>query len=162
MSEEKFSQDEPLLRVEHLSMYFGHRSAEKKAVHDVSFDIKKGEVFSLVGESGCGKTTTGRTIIRLYDATSGSVYFKGRRIVAGTRAYTDEIKALNKEKKGLSATDPKLKKIETRIDELKDEIRKAKFDHKHGNEEWVKEELKRIEAEYQEAKKTSPARKLCS
>ena len=153
MSEEKFSQEEPLLRVEHLSMYFGHRSAEKKAVNDVSFDINKGEVFSLVGESGCGKTTTGRTIIRLYDATSGSVYFKGRRIVAGTRSYTDEIKALNQKKKGLSETSPELKKIEDRIDELKEEIRKAKFDHKKGNAEWVKEELKRIDAEYQEAKK---------
>ena len=52
-----------LLRVEHLSMYFGKRDAALKAVDDVSFDIKKGEVFGLVGESGCGKTTTGRSII---------------------------------------------------------------------------------------------------
>ena len=69
---------EILLRVEHLCQYFG----ENKAVDDVSFDIHKGEVFGLVGESGCGKTTTGRSIIRLYDITSGSIYFKGRRIAA--------------------------------------------------------------------------------
>ena len=50
---------------------------ELKAVDGVSFDIYKGEVFGLVGESGCGKTTTGRSIIRLYDITGGSVYYKG-------------------------------------------------------------------------------------
>ena len=51
--------NEVLLRVEHLRQYFG----STKAVDDVSFDIKKGEAFGLVGESGCGKTTTGRSII---------------------------------------------------------------------------------------------------
>ena len=44
-----------------------------KAIDDISFDIYKGETFGLVGESGCGKSTTGRTIIRLYDATDGEV-----------------------------------------------------------------------------------------
>ena len=57
---------------------------ELKAVDDVSFDIKKGEVFGLVGESGCGKTTTGRSIIKLYDITGGNVYFKGKRIAASS------------------------------------------------------------------------------
>ena len=47
-----------------------------KAVDDVSFQIPKGETFGLVGESGCGKTTTGRTIIRLYKPTGGEIYFK--------------------------------------------------------------------------------------
>ena len=54
-------EQEVLLRVEHLCQYF----KSNKAVDDVSFDIKKGEVFGLVGESGCGKTTTGRSIIKL-------------------------------------------------------------------------------------------------
>ena len=80
-----------LLSVRHLSMYFGRGQAAQKAVNDVSFDVKKGEVFGLVGESGCGKTTTGRTIIRLYDATGGEVYFKGQRIVAGKLEYKKQL-----------------------------------------------------------------------
>lgn len=87
--------DDILLRVEGLCQYFKMGAGrELKAVDNVSFDIKRGEVFGLVGESGCGKTTTGRSIIKLYDITSGNVYFKGQRICAGTRAYTDEIKRL--------------------------------------------------------------------
>ena len=75
------NQQDTLLRVEHLCQYFG----PTKAVDDVSFDIKRGEVFGLVGESGCGKTTTGRSIIKIYDITSGSIYFEGQRICAGSR-----------------------------------------------------------------------------
>ena len=82
------NQNETLLRVENLCQYFG----PTKAVDNVSFDIKKGEVFGLVGESGCGKTTTGRSIIKLYNITSGSVWFKGVRIAAGKRSYQDAIK----------------------------------------------------------------------
>ena len=77
---------EVLLKVEHLCQYFKMGRNELKAVDDVSFEIYKGEVFGLVGESGCGKTTTGRSIIRLYDITGGSVYYKGERICAGTRS----------------------------------------------------------------------------
>ena len=73
--------EEVLLRVEHLCQYF----KEVKAVDDVSFEIKRGEVFGLVGESGCGKTTTGRSIIKLYDITSGNIYFRGKRVAAGTQ-----------------------------------------------------------------------------
>ena len=88
---------EVLLKVDHLCQYFG----KTKAVDDVSFDIKKGEVFGLVGESGCGKTTTGRSIIKIYDITSGSIYFKGQRICAGTQSYKDEIKTLRQQIKDL-------------------------------------------------------------
>ncbi len=69
-----------LLRVEHLKQYFKSGPVVLKAVDDISFFIKKGEVFGLVGESGCGKTTTGRTIINLYDPTEGNVYFDGLKI----------------------------------------------------------------------------------
>ena len=72
--------EDVLLRVNHLKQYFRSGDYINKAVDDVSFYIKKGEVFGLVGESGCGKTTTGRTIINLYDPTEGDVYFQGLRI----------------------------------------------------------------------------------
>ncbi len=83
---------EVLLSVRNLQQYFKLGKHELKAVDNVSFDIYKGEVFGLVGESGCGKTTTGRSIIRLYDITGGSVYYKGERICAGTRSYKDAIR----------------------------------------------------------------------
>ena len=73
-------EDDVLLRVEHLKQYFRDHNHVTKAVDDISFYVKKGEVFGLVGESGCGKTTTGRTIINLYDPTEGDVYFEGLRI----------------------------------------------------------------------------------
>ncbi len=96
-----------ILRVEHLCQYFKMGHGELKAVDDVSFDIKRGEVFGLVGESGCGKTTTGRSIIRLYDVTGGSVWFEGQRICAGTRTYRDAVRAARKqyraERKEISA-----------------------------------------------------------
>lgn len=92
-------EQEVLLRVEHLCQYF----KTNKAVDDVSFDIKKGEVFGLVGESGCGKTTTGRSIIKLYDITSGNIYFKGKRIAAGVGSYKQAIAQARQEMKTADA-----------------------------------------------------------
>ena len=87
---------EVLLRVENLCQYFKSGKYVNKAVNNVSFDIYKGEVFGLVGESGCGKTTTGRSIIKIYDITSGNVYFKGQRVAAGTLSYKEAIKSARK------------------------------------------------------------------
>ena len=96
----KFKQDlvdnDIILSVNHLKQYFffgkGPNRQKQKAVHNVSFQVKSGECFGIVGESGCGKTTTGRSIIHLYNITSGSIYYKGYRIGAGSRWNEKEIK----------------------------------------------------------------------
>ena len=93
-----YNNAEDILEVKHLKQFFRYGYGEfkyTKAVHDVSFKVYKGEVFGLVGESGCGKTTTGRSIIKLYKITSGDVWFKGVRIAAGTRWNEKEIKYTN-------------------------------------------------------------------
>ncbi|MBW3111956.1 MULTISPECIES: ABC transporter ATP-binding protein [Bacillaceae] len=72
---------EKLLEIKNLKQYFNPGKPNMvKAVDDISFDIYKGETLGLVGESGCGKSTTGRTIIRLYDATDGQVLFDGEDV----------------------------------------------------------------------------------
>jgi oligopeptide/dipeptide ABC transporter ATP-binding protein len=79
-----------LLKVEQLKKYFpagktnffGKHQQVLKAVDDVSFSINKGEIFGLVGESGCGKSTTGRCILRINEPTSGSIQFAGREVTA--------------------------------------------------------------------------------
>ena len=78
---------EHLLEVEHLKQYFPIRDGffstkPLKAVDDVSFTIDPGETLGLVGESGCGKTTVGRSILRLYEPTGGTVRFEGEEITA--------------------------------------------------------------------------------
>ena len=129
------SSDNALLSVRHLSMYFGKGPYALKAVDDVSFDINKGEVFGLVGESGCGKTTTGRTIIRLYNATGGEVYFKGQRIVAGTLQYRNELKEIKEKLKTVSPDEAE--GLKNRAAELRQEIRRAKHDQKHADKKLV-------------------------
>lgn len=87
---------ETILRVEGLKQYFksgfGKNKIVVKAVDDVSFEIKRGEVFSLVGESGCGKTTTGRTIIKLYKSSGGEVFFHDTRVLSDVKAAKKEYK----------------------------------------------------------------------
>jgi len=151
---------EVLLRVEHLCQYFG----SVKAVDDVSFDIKKGEVFGLVGESGCGKTTTGRSIIKIYNITSGSIYFKGQRICAGVGSYRDAIRQANKEKKELSKqnalTPEKKAELDKVIQENREAIKSARFDHKNSDREYSKRIIGQIKEEYakkMEAAKNDPA-----
>ena len=160
------SEEKILLRVENLSQHFG----SLKAVDNVSFNIKKGEVFGLVGESGCGKTTTGRSIIKLYNITSGNVYFEGRRIGAGTLSYKQAIAAKKKETeeqvKALKASgDPEAKskitalkrELEDFIVEMRREIRSARHDNSKCNEDYKKEKMAEAKKKYEEALKTLPA-----
>ena len=158
---------EVLLKVDHLCQYFRLGRKDLKAVDDVSFEIKKGESFGLVGESGCGKTTTGRSIIKLYNITSGNVYFKGQRIGAGIRSYQDaiaaarsdaakKIKALRAEKNvdadRKAAIREEIKKINEELGAIVDEnralIKGAKSNSKDVDKQYVESLLKELEAEY--------------
>ena len=146
----EINKNDPLLRVENLCQYFGRT----KAVDNVSFDIHKGEVFGLVGESGCGKTTTGRSIIKIYNITSGSIYFKGQRICAGTKAYNDEIKDLKAQMKQIAKERPadaeeKMAQCKKRIAEVQAEIKAAQFDHKHSDREYANTLIKELKAKYE-------------
>ncbi len=161
--------EEVLLRVEHLCQYFKTGSYENKAVDDVSFTVKKGEVFGLVGESGCGKTTTGRSIIKLYDITGGNIYFKGIRIGAGKRYYADSIASAKEQYKADKAKlDEDLKNgvidsaaHDTRASELKNtldasvaenkkEMKAAKYDQKNCDKEYADEQVAKVKAKYTE------------
>ena len=142
------NRNEVLLQVDNLCQYFG----PVKAVDNVSFDIKKGEVFGLVGESGCGKTTTGRSIIKIYDITSGSITFKGQRICAGTKAYFDEIKEVKAQMKELAKdanAKEKLEKAKARIAQLKKEIKQAQFDHKNCDKMYAADLVKQVKEKFQ-------------
>jgi ABC-type oligopeptide transport system ATPase subunit len=111
-----------LLSVRHLMQYFtmgkGRKKTDLKAVDDVSFDIHEGECVGVVGESGCGKTTTGRSIIKLYNITSGSVYYRGVRISAGERWTKNALKEAKR-------NDP------DKVDALKEELAQIRFDNAH-------------------------------
>lgn len=75
------STDRPLVEVKNLKQYFNvGRRQQLKAVDDISFAIRRGETFGLVGESGCGKTTCGRCILRVYEATGGQILFDGKEV----------------------------------------------------------------------------------
>lgn len=159
--------NEVLLKVDHLCQYFRLGRKDLKAVDDVSFEIRKGESFGLVGESGCGKTTTGRSIIKLYNITSGNVYFKGERIGAGIRSYQDaisaaradassKIKALRAEK---DVSGARKAQIQEEIGKIKKEcaavvdknralIKDAKSNSKDVDKRYVESELKALQAEY--------------
>ncbi|MBQ4111952.1 MAG: ABC transporter ATP-binding protein [Clostridia bacterium] len=136
------AEPEVLLRVEHLCQYFGFN----KAVDDVSFDIMRGEVFGLVGESGCGKTTTGRSIIKLYNITSGSIYFKGVRIGAGIKSYQDDIAKAKADCREGTITPAQRDAI---IAERKAQIKSAKADMKNVDKEYAKEMVAQVKAKYE-------------
>ena len=126
---DEYAQNNIILSVNHLKQYFffgkGPNRYKLKAVHDVSFQIKEGECFGIVGESGCGKTTTGRSIIRLYHITSGSIYYKGVRIGAGSRWNVKEIKYTNL-------------RYNAKVKELKELLKDGKISQDEYNSEFNK------------------------
>ena len=126
---DEYVQNNIILSVNHLKQYFffgkGPNRYKLKAVHDVSFQIKEGECFGIVGESGCGKTTTGRSIIRLYHITSGSIYYKGVRIGAGSRWNVKEIKYTNL-------------RYNAKVKELKELLKDGKISQDEYNSEFNK------------------------
>ena len=91
--------NEYLLKVDHLKQYFpvhdGFKKMELKAVDDVSFAIKPGETLGLVGESGCGKTTVGRTLLRLYQPTAGRIEFDGNVLFDSEKKIDDGVVQLD-------------------------------------------------------------------
>ena len=97
MSSEKKNNDY-LLEVEHLKQYFpvhqGFSTIPLKAVDDISFAIRPGETLGLVGESGCGKTTVGRTLLRLYQPTAGKITFDGKVLFDSGEQYDENGKVI--------------------------------------------------------------------
>lgn len=74
--------DRPLLEVRNLKKFFQTKQGTLKAVNDISFEVKRGETLGIVGESGCGKSTTGRAVLRLVEPTAGEVIFEGEETTA--------------------------------------------------------------------------------
>ena len=81
-----------ILRVEHLKKYFTTPKGTLHAVDDVNFSIRTGETLGVVGESGCGKSTMGRAILRLHEPTSGKVYFEGRHILGYNKKQLKDLR----------------------------------------------------------------------
>ena len=121
--------------------FFGRVNKKVHAVDDISFHIFKGETFGLVGESGCGKSTTGRTIINLYKNTAGEVYFDKELISIGFEEYPQLIHDLKQEMKVALAGatedqkadtkaeyEAKINELKTQFAELKNSARSTKHD----------------------------------
>ena len=153
MAKRNFDNAETLLKVEHLCQYFKMDGSELKAVDDVNFEIKKGEVFGLVGESGCGKTTTGRSIIKLYNITGGNVFFKGIRIAAGKRGYENAIAKAKADYKAAVKEHPdqeaQLKAaMEKTVSEQKEAMKLAMEEQKSCDREYAKQQTAAVKAKY--------------
>ena len=171
------AEKEILLSVQHLEKFFKKGFKQFKAVDDVSFDLYAGEALAIVGESGCGKTALGKSIVHSYDITGGSVYFHGQRICAGGRRYEEAIRNANgklqsdlaelqKERDeelrsvatraSITAVNSKYKAVVARrkdahkadIERLNAEIARAKYDNDHYDEEFVKLQQSAVDAKY--------------
>lgn len=150
-----------LLSVRNLKQFFffgaGINKSKLKAVSNISFDVHSGECFGIVGESGCGKTTTGRSIIKLYDITSGSIYYRGYRISAGKRWNEKEIKFTRirlkqklaelskKQNEMIGKLDPKSPDYSSSVQNIRESIRYEKMAARKFADDIVKTQRKKIE-----------------
>ncbi len=151
---ENRNDNDSIVKIERLRQYFPVRGGNVRAVDDVSFDIKRGEVFGLVGESGCGKTTLGRSLIGLYEPTGGYMEFNGKPIYNGA----SQKKMVYKDIKGRS------KKTKEDLAVIRDEMLIAKPDEadeirKKFNDQIAKEDLEfaEFQKDYEEFVNSCPA-----
>lgn len=148
-------EDNVILRVENLCQYFSMNGAELKAVDGISFEMKKGEVFGLVGESGCGKTTTGRSIAGVYRITSGKIFFQGRLIAAGTRSQEEQIKRAKQERREGLLSKEEYGKL---VSELKETMRKEQYEALRCNKLYSREAKQKLDESVDaEALRSDPA-----
>lgn len=154
-----------VLSVKHLKMYFKintglFKSKNLKAVDDVSFQVKRGETLGLVGESGCGKTTLGRTILQLYKPTAGKIEFNGQRVNPATKLDFQEVIAkrddaqrkfdeLGKNISKDKSVEKELKAVKERVEKLNATLEHMKASNKHYKK-LIKEFRRRAQMVFQD------------
>src|SRR5574344_844462 len=144
--------DDFILQVRHLKMYFPtqtgfFKTRDLKAVDDVSFEVKRGETIGVVGESGCGKTTLGRTLLHLYDPTDGEIIFNGREIrskknykAALAKLKSDYLAAVKKEQDAHpNPSENDKKEVEAKCAALKADYEKAVGQEKEKRKNYAKD-----------------------
>jgi oligopeptide transport system ATP-binding protein len=144
--------DDFILQVRHLKMYFPtqtgfFKTRDLKAVDDVSFEVKRGETIGVVGESGCGKTTLGRTILHLYDPTDGEIIFNGREIRSKknykatlAKLKSDYLAAVKKEQDAHpNPSENDKKEVEAKCAALKADYEKAVGQEKEKRKNYAKD-----------------------
>ena len=140
--------DDIILEVNHLKMYFPtqvslFKSQPLKAVDDVSFKVKRGETLGIVGESGCGKTTLGRTILHLYEPTDGEIIFNGKKVEKKKDVDELHLKAQMVFQDPYSSLDPRMT-VEDIIGEPIDAHKKVFLENYPGEGTFKEKRHKRI------------------
>ena len=142
------SQQEPILIIENLRQYFksgiGKRKVVVRAVDGVSFHINKGEVFGLVGESGCGKTTTGRSIIKLYQPDGGRVIFNGNVVSEGFVDQRNQLDAINEQLKDKDLPEEQKTSLQDQARSLRQDISRIKREMKKEPDRSVMNKMQMI------------------